>query len=244
LFSGRRKGMSAKTALKLVLAILLVAGILACEGVVREPATKTQKVELGEADSVEVDLRMGAGELKLAGGATALMEGTFRYNVERWTPEVDYQVFNKKGRLLIQQRKRHGLHFGRTKNTWDIRLNNTVPMDMTVNLGAGSSDLNLQNFSIKRLEIDMGVGELTLDLSGERKKDLEVKIDGGVGSGTIYLPENIGVRAEIEGGIGSVHAPGFHKDGHVYTNDAYGKGGVSINLRIEAGIGSIELRVR
>jgi hypothetical protein len=236
--------MSAKTALKLVFAILLVAGILACERAVRESETKTQKVDLGEADSVEVEINMGAGELNLEGGATALMEGTFRYNVERWTPEVDYRVFNKKGRLLIQQRKRHGLHFGRTKNTWDIRLNNKVPMDMSVNLGAGSTDLKLQNFSLKRLEIDMGVGELRLDLSGEHKEDLEVKIDGGVGSGTIYLPENVGIRAEIEGGIGSVHAPGFHKDGHAYTNDAYGKAPVSIDLRIEAGIGSIELRVR
>ena len=236
--------MNAKRALRLLFAIVLVAGVVACEQAVREPETKVQKVELGEADSVEVDIRMGAGELKLEGGATALMEGTFRYNVKRWTPEVDYQVFNKKGRLLIQQKKRHGVHFGRTKNIWDVRLNNTIPMDMKVNLGAGSSDLNLQNFSIKRLEIDMGVGELTLDLSGERKEDLAVKIDGGIGSGTVYLPENIGVRAEIEGGIGSVHAPGFHKDGHVYTNDAYGKEGASIDLRIEAGIGSIELRVR
>jgi hypothetical protein len=235
--------MHTKTIIKLSLLILVVAGLGGCE-TAREPEIKTQKVELGDADYVNVKIRMGAGELNLEGGATALMEGTFRYNVERWTPEVDYQVFGKKGRLTIQQRRRHGLHFGRSRNTWDIRLNAHIPMEMTVDLGAGSSDLNLQGFLVKRLDIHMGVGELSLDLSGERTEDLDVRVEGGIGHGTIYLPENIGVRAEIQGGIGSVHAAGFKKDGHVYTNDAYGKAAASIGLRIEAGIGSIELRLR
>lgn len=222
---------------------LAVVGIAACE-TATEPEVKIQKVGLREADFVEVDIHMGAGELNLEGGAADLMEGTFRYNVERWTPEVDYQVFNKQGKLSIRQRKKHGLHLGRTENTWDIRLNNHVPMDMAINLGAGSSDLDLRELSIRRLDVDMGVGELSLDLSGERKEDLNAKIEGGIGHGTIYLPENIGIRAEIKGGIGSIHAPGFHKDGHIYTNDAYGKTAASIGLRIEAGIGSIELRLR
>jgi hypothetical protein len=182
--------------------------------------------------------------MKLAGGASALLEGTFRYNVERWAPRVDYRVFNKEGKLTVRQGRTRGLHFRRTENSWDIRLNNKIPMEMSIHLGAGESDLNLQNFSLRRLEVDMGVGELVLDLTGERKDNLEVKINGGVGSGTIYLPESIGVRAEIEGGIGSVHAPAFHKEGHTYTNDAYGKTPVSIDLRIQAGIGSIEFKSR
>jgi len=235
--------MNSKMLLRLSLLALVVAGIVACERAA-EPGIKTQKIELGDADSVEAEINMGAGELNLEGGGAALIEGTFRYNVERWAPEVNYQVSNRKGRLFIHQRKRHGLHFGRSKNTWDIRLNNHIPMDMKINLGEGRSNLNLRGFSLKHLDIDMGVGELDLDLSGERREVLAVKIDGGVGHGTIYLPENTGVRASIEGGIGSVHASGFHKDGHVYTNDAFGKTEVSIDLRIEAGIGSIELRVR
>jgi hypothetical protein len=235
--------MKLRLLLKLLFVGLIVAGIATCE-METELKTKTQKVELGDAESVDVTIQMGAGELNLEGGSTDLLEGAFRYNVERWVPEVDYQVLGKKGRLAIRQRRRHGLHFGSSRNTWDLRLNNHVPMTMTIDLGAGQTDLNLQGFSLKRLDIDMGVGQLDLDLSGERKENLDVKIDGGIGHGSIYLPENIGVRADIEGGIGSISARGFHKEGHVYTNDAYGKTAVSIDLRIEAGIGSIDLRLR
>jgi hypothetical protein len=117
-------------------------------------------------------------------------------------------------------------------------------MDLKVDLGAGESTLNLREFQLKRLDIDMGVGALTLDLSGERSSDLDVKIDGGIGHATIYLPANIGVRAEIDGGLGSIHAPNFHKSHDIFTNDAYGKSAVTIELRVDAGIGSIDLELR
>jgi hypothetical protein len=235
--------MSLKKFFQWSILVLAVFGIAACE-TATEPEVKIQKVGLGEADFVEVDIRMGAGELTLEAGSTDLMEGTFRYNIERWTPEVDYHVFNKQGKLSIRQKNRHSFHLGRADNTWNIRLNNRVPMDMAVNLGAGRSQLNLREFSIRRLDIDMGVGDLSLDISGERKEDLNARIEGGIGHGTIYLPENVGIIAEIKGGLGSIHAPGFHKNGHTYTSDAYGKTAVSIGLHIEAGIGSIELRLR
>jgi hypothetical protein len=179
--------MKMQTIVRLLAAALIVAGTACCERVT-ETQTVTKKIELGEAESVEVSIQMGAGELNLQGGAAGLMEGTFRYNVERWAPEVDYSVAGKEGRLTVRQRRRHGLHFGSSRNTWDIRLDNRVPMDMKVNLGAGESDLDLRGFALKRLQIDMGVGELALDLSGEHRDSLDVKIDGGIGQGTIYLP--------------------------------------------------------
>jgi hypothetical protein len=49
---------------------------------------------------------------------------------------------------------------------------------------------------------------------------------------------------EVEGGIGSVDASFLNKNGNIYTNDAYGKTPVSLDIRIEAGIGSIDLITR
>jgi hypothetical protein len=235
--------MKPKDLLKLTLIVMASAGMMACERLA-EMKIQNQTVELGDAETVTAKIKMGAGELAVQGGASALMEGTFRYRHERLAPEVNYQVFNRKGILTIGQKKRHGLVFGSSKNSWDIRLNNKVPMDMEVDLGAGQTSLDLRGFSIQRLDIDMGVGQLDLDLSGEHSKDMRINIDGGVGQATIYLPETVGVRAEIEGGIGSVQASGFRKAGHVYTNDAYGKSPLSIDLRVDAGIGSIDLRLR
>jgi predicted membrane protein len=93
----------------------------------------------------------------------------------------------------------------------------------------------------------MGVGELNLDLSGPRTRDLEVRIHGGVGSARITLPRDVGVRVEVDGGIGSVSARGLVKEGHRYTNGAFGRTAegrtaVAIRMEVDAGIGSIEIR--
>jgi hypothetical protein len=235
--------MKPRTILYVFLVILAAAALSACD-VERDLKVKNQTVELGEAESVDVELDMGAGELNLEGGAAALMEGTFHYRFERRIPEVEYSTFAKKGKLSIHERRRRGIRFGGGRTKWDIRLNNRVPMVIKIDLGAGASKLDLRDFQVKRLDIDMGVGALTLDLGGERSADLDVKIDGGIGHATIYLPANIGVRAEIDGGLGSIHAPNFKKAGDIFTNEAYGKSAVSIELRVDAGIGSIDLELR
>jgi len=206
---------------------------------------KTVITPLENADSAEINLKLGAGELKIqAGTIDALMSGYFKFNVRRWEPEISYHKTGSKAYLTIEQRRSSGITVRRTRNLWDLQLNNKVLLGLKLRLGAGEADLDLNGLQLKELEIHMGVGSLTLDLSGDRTRNLEGSLQGGVGSGTIYLPKNIGVRVRVDGGIGSVSAFGFAKSGGTYTNDAFGKTPVSIDLDIKAGIGSISLKMR
>ena len=72
--------MNLKNIVKAGIMVLLIMGLLGCVrvGQLRE---ETRSVELEEAESVEVEIRMGSGDLKLQGGARELMEGLFSYNV-------------------------------------------------------------------------------------------------------------------------------------------------------------------
>jgi len=205
--------------------------------------TDSKTVEAEGAEAVEVNVKMGAGELRVSGGAQTLMEADFTYRTRRRPPEVDYRVAGTKGFLAVRQHRGGGVVFGNSRNEWDIRLNSQIPADLKVNLGAGESRLDLAEVDLRSLSIDMGVGEMNLDLRGKQERDLDVSIEGGIGSGTIYLPREVGVRVRVDGGIGSVDAHEFHKEGHVYTNDAYGKSPVTIDINIDAGIGSIDLRL-
>lgn len=225
------------------LIVLLVGAISACVEV-GELEEDYHSIDLGRARSVEVRLKMSAGELILQGGARKLMEGYFEYNVDRWKPDVEYTVSGRQGRLTVEQGSRSGIPLGDSKNKWDISLNEDVPIDLMIDFGAGEGDLDLTGIDIRDLDIDMGVGELTIDLTGRRFEDMKVTIDGGIGSATLYLPEEIGVRVHVDGGIGSVDARGMRKRNHTYTNDAYGDTGVTIDIEIDAGIGSIDLRLK
>lgn len=227
----------------LIIAPFLIVILPACVPV-GELQEDTHTIELGEAESVDVTIDMAAGELRIQGGSKALLEGAFHYNVDKWKPDISYRILGKQGVLKVHQGKVSGIPAGEGKNSWDIYLNEKVPIEMRVNFGAGEGRLDLRGLVLKSLIINMGVGDLNVNLTGVHAQDLDVRIDGGVGSATVYLPRNQGVRVGVDKGIGSVSAVGFNKRGSMYTNDAYGESGVTIDVQIDAGIGTIDLRLR
>ena len=78
-----------------VAAVVAMVFVIACgpqRVEVGELQTETRSVEPENAESVRANLRMGIGELNLTGGADALMEADFAYNVSSWQPQANYEV--------------------------------------------------------------------------------------------------------------------------------------------------------
>ena len=184
---------------------------------------------------------MPAGELRVSGGATKLMEADFNYDEAEGKPETSYHVSGGTGELDVTQPGKK-FHFGPAHNEWNIRLANEVPMQLKVDMGAGHSDLKVGGLSLTRLDISMGAGQFTADLTGDWKKDLDAEIHGGVGHAIILLPEDVGVRVHATGGIGSINSGGLKRDGDEYVNDMYGKSPVTLRLDVSGGVGNIDLR--
>jgi hypothetical protein len=233
-----------KTSFALAFLLILALSIFSACAKIGEMKEVNKSIPLDSAQSVDVNLRINAGELRLEGGAAELMEGRFRTNVERWKPDISYSLFASRGTLTIEQPRHEGIHWGRAENRWDVRLSDKVPVNINAKFGAGEARLTLGTLDIQGLEIKMGVGDLTLDLAGYNRKGFSGHLKGGIGHATLVLPENAGVRVSVDGGLGSINASGFRVDHHVYTNDAYGKAAVNIDLSVEAGIGSLDLRLR
>jgi hypothetical protein len=129
------------------------------------------------------------------------------------------------------------------RNEWDLRLNNEVPMNLSLEMGAGTSDLQMAGLSLTGLDIKLGAGKCTLDLSGDWARDLSIAIDAGAASVTVRLPRDVGVRVEVSAGPTAINASGLKQDGNVYTNEAYGTSEVTLHINIVAGIGQINLEV-
>ncbi|MCC7018003.1 MAG: hypothetical protein IT564_12480, partial [Rhodospirillales bacterium] len=60
---------------------------------------------------------------------------------------------------------------------------------------------------------------------------------------SVRLPKDVGVRVEVDAGPTLVDAPGLTQDGNVYTNAAYGVSAVTLQIKMQAGIGWINLAV-
>ena len=228
-----------------VLIILIFFGFAVWHGRNSRPVQHdTQSVSLQGAQSVTANIDIPAGSLDVAGGASAteLLNANFDYHEADGQPRVEYEVSGDHGDLSITQENKTHLHFATSRNDWQLRFADNVPMDMNVQIGAGSSNLRLQGLGVKNLEVQAGVGQMNLDLTGPRKSDLHVDIHGGVGSAVIRLPKDVGVRVHASGGIGSVSPHGLTRDGDDYVNNALGKTPATIDLTIEGGIGSVNLR--
>jgi hypothetical protein len=205
---------------------------------------ESKSVDPENAQSARAQLKMGAGELKLTGGADQLMEGDFSYNVSDWKPKVSYDVSGGTGELMVKQGSAGGAGLsGDARNEWDISLNDELPTDLVVQMGAGESDLDLDSLTLTGLDLQMGAGKTTVDLTGDYTSDFDASIEGGVGQATILLPSEVGVRAKAEGGIGTINAKGLKKVDNAFVNDAYGEADTNLSLDIKGGVGQINLEV-
>ena len=205
---------------------------------------ESKSVDLKNAETARAQLKMGAGELHITGGADQLMEGDFSYNVSEWKPKVSYDVNGQKGELLVKQGGANSGSLGaKARNEWDINFNEEVPTDLVVQMGAGESDLDLDSLTLKGLDLKMGAGKSTVDLTGDYAKSFDASIQGGVGEATILLPSGVGVKAKAEGGLGKINAKGLKKVGDSYVNDAYGESDVNLNVDVKGGVGEINLEV-
>src|SRR5215216_3597684 len=168
---------------------------------------ESKSVDLKKAQTARAQLKMGAGELNVTGGADQLMEGDFSYNVSEWKPKVSYDVSGQKGELVVKQGGAEGGSLGaKARNEWDISFNDEVPIDLVVQVGAGESDLDLDSLTLTGVDLKMGAGKTTVDLTGDYAQSFDATIEGGVGDATVLLPSEIGVKAKVASGLGGIDA--------------------------------------
>jgi hypothetical protein len=209
---------------------------------VRKTVTTSDKVEIGGAESTSVSIAVGVGKLNITGGAEGLLDAEFEYNIPDWKPEVRYEVKEGFGELEIEQ---PATVVGATwpsnvKYEWNLKLSDSMPMDLTVEMGVGKLDLDLRGLNLRRLKVDAGVGEGRVDIS-RVVRDLDADIEAGIGKLKLLLPADVGVKVEADGGIGHVEVDGLTRDGDAWVNDLWGKAGISVRVNIEGGIGEVDI---
>jgi hypothetical protein len=241
--------VSALVALVLAAAIATWPDRAAADG----ETIRTETVALGGATAARIDVELGAGTLRLAGGSLAgagtpmhggeLLRGEFVFANDGLAPRMVYAVEEQRGHLKVEQGGGDAFSWpwDDHHNEWRLFLNPTIPTDLTVEVGAGDSELSLGGLSLTDLEVATGAGETTLDFAGDWRANLNADVETGAGDLTVRLPRQVGVRVEVEQGIGDVVTDGFSEENGVFVNEAYGAAPVTLTLRVDHGAGSITL---
>jgi hypothetical protein len=217
-----------------------------------------------KATTIRTEIRFPVGELKVTPGSTTLVDGTYRFYLKKWLPEVSYAEDGQTGRLQIAaDDKSFGHQYGHLdQSDWDIKLSRKLRNDLTISCVAGEGTIDLRQCNLERFDFSMTAGEMeidlrdtsipefsfkalageaVIDLSGDWDNDLHASLRGGVGEMTLKLPSGTGIRLDVHGILGDVDASGLEKDNGYYTNDAFGKTQENLYIEFSGGIGSLEV---
>lgn len=127
-------------------------------------------------------------------------------------------------------------------------LNTATLNEMNIECGVGKFvGRNLGNANFKHFRFEGGVGTATLDFSGKIQTEVDVDVQVGMGICTIILPRDVGTRIQYEESLVSridlardIHTSGENQ----YISDNYKTASGRMNIRIDAGLGSVKVKRR
>jgi hypothetical protein len=145
--------------------------------------SREDRIDIQDATTARVKLDMGFGSLKLRGGATSLMDAHFEYH-EGMEPRVDYVVHNGRGELRVDQPSRPK-SINITRNRWDVRLNQELPIDLEIDNGAGEAEVDASTLALTSFELDQAAGEGKVQLNGDQTR--LTYVDADISAGKLEL---------------------------------------------------------
>jgi len=118
--------------------------------------------------------------------------------------------------------------------------------NMTIESGVSKFDgRNLGNANFRHLRFKGGVGAYTLDFAGAMTTEVDADVEVGLGVMTIFIPEKIGARVSYDKSWMSRIdcAEDFHEsNSNEYLSENYSAAAGKMNIRIDAGLGSVKIR--
>jgi hypothetical protein len=245
--------------------------------------------QLWDEKPVAVSVEYGAGTLTvLPASKSMLYEMEVRYDPRQYTPVTDFDRDQRRLQLGVRsaEKGRNRIE-GKEGSRASISLSREVPLDLTLQFGAGDADIDLGGMRLRKLDLSTGasetklrfsapnpisaqevqlragaaeltvsglgnaraehlsfeggVGSTTLDFSGEWNRNATATVQMGVGSVSLRLPRNLGVRINRSSFLSSFDAPGLVKRDGSYFSSNWDSAAHQLTVDVNAAFGSIDI---
>lgn len=209
------------------------------------PVPGITTVALDGAGSGTVTVTLGAGKLLVDGGAPAgsLMEATYFSKAPEWQPDLTKSMNGSVLQVnMIEKGHRAKEWFAvDSPNRWEIHMNEDIPLNLTLGVGAGESRIGLGNLNLNALSVNTGAGDTWIDLSGYHGNRFDTSIHNGIGDLSLRVPKNGNTKILVHSGVGDVTDSGLIHDNGSFITPGYNPALPVNTIRIEQGVGSISL---
>jgi hypothetical protein len=121
--------------------------------------------------------------------------------------------------------------------------NRGVCESLRIQMGAAALEARgLGNANCARVRAEGGVGDLTLDFSGAWRGDMDAEVTIALGSLTLRVPENVGVRVDKDTFLADFSGPGFYKRDGSHYSENWGTAEHHLTVQVEGAFGTIDVR--
>lgn len=193
----------------------------------------------------DIEISFGAGILRLEGGSAYLFEGDF--TTPSWLrPKMRYKVVGEKGFLeLTEEGERGRFHFSQVgkEHSWNLRLNNEIPLTLKIATGASSNYLDISSLKVTYLELKAGASKNEIKFGS--LNSIQAKIEMGVSQIKLFIPGSIGIRIEADTALTSnnLNELDLIKEGNTYISRHYSTAETRLDLELKVGVSSLTVEL-
>jgi hypothetical protein len=226
--------------------LLILAGVSVLLGSLsraRQGETTSLSIPLDGTENAHLRVEYGAGRVRFSGGAASdeLLSGTFEggvaHDARRESGGLDVTLNSPFQAVTTPW----GWDGGRRE--WDVRLNGNIPLALDFEVGAAESRIDLTDVRVTNLKLQTGASSTDLWLPAHAGQT-SAKVSGGAASINIKVPAEVAARIQWSGGLAEINVDKgrFPRVGNAYQSPDYDKAKNKIDLKVEMGMGSVDIR--
>lgn len=188
------------------------------------------------------ELNGGAGKIKLnsLNDNNILIKGKVNTTNEYYT--LDSQFNNQDAKIVLKTDNIHIDPFQDRKGSLiDFELNSDVIWDLTVNVGAAKTELDLSDISLRSLELNCGASKQEIKL-GNKLTEVNMDISIGAASVELKIPEGAGFKISGETFMVTKDISDFTEDnfGNLISRN-FDNAKVKFFIKLDGGVSSFEI---
>ena len=192
-----------------------------------------------------VNVGFGGGRLVVGGGTTEgnLVEGRFLHR--GYKPVIKSQQEGNTLRVKFDQSSRRRGHISigsRDRERWNLRLCDSIPVDLSIEAGGAMVRLDLADVTVEKFTLSTGAADVDLVL-GAKSPKVECNVDCGAASIDVTIPVGAGLRLTRSIALSSLSTGGIElvEQGDYRQTPDFDSKAVQITMRLEAGVSSLRI---
>lgn len=188
----------------------------------------------------KVEIQSRAINLNISGDSDKLAEGKAESSFIQ--PKIETKIIGDEAKLTIKTELNNFKNWSKVKNKLEIKLTSQIPLDIEIDAGASSLNLDLSDIKLNLLNIKAGASSIDLKIGSKTENNAEIKIDSGASTLNIQIPKELGAQIKTNTPFSSRSIEGFSQtDSNTYQSENYKSTSTKINMNINAGVSTIKI---